>query len=143
MDTIFLDPEYGEHLNNFTLFNIKDHDHELQNWNREPTSAEIETCRPHIDELVQVFQPHAIVYLGKVAESYNVPRYRIPIEQLLTPEAKLFRHTKTDSEEFVYRHPSTLSLYHPAYIARLEYKLLTLKKEARKLDTLIERFIEP
>jgi len=124
---------------------ILDEDYELYDWNREPVKSEINACRPHIDELLESFQPHGVVYLGKVAESYENPKYLVPLHALSEPLARLFRHTQIVSptnKDFIYRHPPTLSLYHPGYIARLEYKLLTLRKEARKLDTFVERFIQ-
>lgn len=113
VDVLFMDSSYDEKYDEtFSLSDyILDTDYELYNWNREPTEAEMEICRPHIDELITSFQPHGVVYLGKVAESYVT---RLP----------------------------TLALYHPAYIARLEYKLLPLRKEARKLDHFIERFLQ-
>ena len=45
------------------------------------------------------------------------------------------------NNDWSWRHIPTLSLYHPAYIARMEYKLLTVRKEAHKLDLFVERFI--
>jgi uracil-DNA glycosylase len=90
---------------------IAGEDYELHNWNRNPTPGEIEQCAPHIDEIIQVYKPDGIVYLGEIAKSY--------------------RHTLP-----------TLSLYHPAYIARMEYKLITVKKQAKQLNDFIEGFIE-
>lgn len=86
-------------------------DYEIHEMNREPQLPEIEACKSHIDEIIQDFQPHGIVYLGEVAKSYktNLPN---------------------------------LSLYHPAYIARLEYKLLTVNKQSRKLELFIERLAD-
>lgn len=95
-----------------SLSDLNEEDHyDLMNWNREPTKAEIEKCRPHIDELVSTYKPHGIIYLGKVAESYKKYSPRLP----------------------------QLDLYHPAFIARMEYKLLTVLREARKIDQFIER----
>lgn len=119
---------------------VYEDDYELLNWNREPTKAEIDLCKPHIDELVEWYQPHGVVYLGKIAESYKDPKYLISEIKLLEPEAKLFRHTSYKAG-FAQRHVPTLSLFHPAYIARLEYKLLTIRKEAKKLDEFVERFL--
>ena len=115
-------------------------DYELINWNREPTKAEIELCKPHIDELLEWYQPHGVVYLGKIAESYKDPKYLVHEAKLLHTDAKLFRHTAY-KKDFVYRHVPTLSLFRPAYIAKLEYKLLTIRKEAKKLDEFVERFL--
>lgn len=83
-------------------------DYELQDWNRNPTKVEIDTCRPHIDELVETYQPDAIVRLGLIAKSYQS---RLP----------------------------TLDLQHPASIARLECKLLTVLKESHKLELFLEK----
>ena len=83
-------------------------DYELQDFNRQPTRIEIDTCKPHIDELVSTFEPHAIVRLGVTARSY---------------QSKL----------------PTLDLLHPAAIARLECKLLTVLKETHKLELFLEK----
>ena len=54
----------------FTLSDYTEgEDYELMDWNREPTKAEIELCKPHIDELLEHFHPQGVVYLGKIAES--------------------------------------------------------------------------
>jgi len=123
-------------LDKFTYWD----DYEFLNWNREPTKAEIDLCKPHIDEMIEWYQPHGVVYLGKVAESYKDPKYLVHEARLLDSNSRLFRHT-TFKKDFVYRHVPTLSLFHPAYIARLEYKLLTIRKEAKKLDEFVERFL--
>lgn len=86
---------------------IEGEDYEIQDYNREPTSQEIEACRPHIDDLVSEFTPHGIVYLGKVATAYNT---RLP----------------------------KLTLQHPAYIARLEYKLQKVRAQAAQIDTFVK-----
>ena len=83
-------------------------EYEIIDKNREPNAAEIEACKPHIDEIVQSEDFDGIVYLGKVAAKYK---------------------TKLPSVE----------LFHPAYIARMEYKYLTVLRQARKLSKFIER----
>lgn len=134
VDVVMVDEDYE--LND----KLTSDDYEFLNWNREPTKAEIELCKPHIDELLEWYQPHGVVYLGKVAESYKDPKYLVHEAKLLYSDAKLFRHTAY-KKDFVYRHLPTLSLFHPAYVARLEYKLLTIRKEAKKLDEFVERFL--
>jgi len=142
VDVSFLDDDYTSKFDeDFSLDDYTyEHDYELLNWNREPTKAEIDLCKPHIDEMIEWYQPHGVVYLGKVAESYKEPKYLIHESKLLQTDAKLFRHTMAP-KGFVHRHIPTLSLFHPAYIARLEYKLLTIRKEAKKLDEFVERFL--
>lgn len=76
-------------------------------YNREPTSKEIAACRPHIDELVQTFNPRGIVRVGAVARSYSSTR-------------------------------PTIDILHPAAILREEYKLLPIKRQARKIETFIK-----
>ena len=90
---------------------IPGEDYELYDWNREPTKAEIATCRPHIDELVQNYNPDGVVYLGKIAQSYatTLPK---------------------------------LSLHHPAYIARQEYKLILALKQAKALRKFVTELRE-
>lgn len=143
VDVSFLDDDYTSKFDeDFSLGDyVYEDDYELLNWNREPTKAEIDLCKPHIDELLESYQPHGVVYLGKVAESYKDPNYLIPVESYIgDPLAKHYRHTNYN-DDWVKRHVPTLSLFHPAYIARLEYKLLTIRKEARKLDEFVERFL--
>lgn len=91
-----------------TMDDLSPEDYELQNWNRDPVDAEIQLCKPHIDEMIENWEPDAVVYLGKVARKYET---KLPYIELL----------------------------HPAYISRMEYKLLTVKKQARKLHKLVER----
>lgn len=86
-------------------------DYEIHELNREPQKAEMEQCRPHIDEIIEDFKPHGIVYLGEVAKNYKT---KLP----------------------------TLELYHPAYISRMEYKLLTVYKQSHKLELFVERLVD-
>lgn len=90
-------------------------DYELMNFNREPTKEEMDLCRPHIDEILVDLDPHGVVYLGKTAQSYTKKHM-----------AKLGKKLPT------------LSLHHPAYIARLEYKVQIVRKEAAKLSHFVE-----
>jgi len=79
--------------------------------NRQPVKAEIELCRPHIDELVTTTKPTGIVYLGLVAKkNYPQKLHKLPC----------------------------LSLLHPAKILREEFKLLPVLKEARKLQLFVD-----
>ncbi len=132
---------------------ILDQDYELYNWNREPVKSEMDLCRPHIDELVISYQPHGIVYLGKVAMSYKPPMAAAPTPAKNCPRCDghgiVQVHTATIQRgQYDYkevpcgcvkiRKLPTLALHHPAYIKRLEYKLLPLLKEARKLDQFVE-----
>lgn len=86
-------------------------DYEIIDRNREPNTAEIDACKPHIDELIQSEDFDGIVYLGKVATKHKV---KLP----------------------------SIELFHPAYIARMEYKLLTVLRQARKLSKFIEKIKE-
>ena len=145
VDVLFLDSAKDEELDNvesFSLSNyILDQDYEIYNWNRDPTRAEINLCKPHIDELMESFQPHGVIYLGKIAESYSNPKYLISTEKLIgDSEAHLFRHS-TYNNDWSWRHVPTLSLMNPLDTSRMEYKLLPLRKEAHKLDLFVERFI--
>jgi uracil-DNA glycosylase len=93
-----------------TYHQILKEDPDYYDWydhNREPTQEEAALCQPHIDELISTTKPKAIVYLGKIAETYKT---KLP----------------------------TLSLPHPAYIARKEYKLIDAKKCGRKLNDFIK-----
>lgn len=111
VDIIYLDapsdnPEDVARLNKEFHSLQEGEDYELHSWNRDPSPPEIEACRPHIDELVSSWEPHGVVYLGKIAQSYKTSLPRI-------------------------------SLLHPAYIARMEYKLGTVIDESHKLEKFI------
>lgn len=87
-------------------------DYEIIDKNRDPSKAEIDACSPHIDELITETSPNGIVFLGQVAAKYKSRmKQRIP----------------------------TLQLMHPAFIARMELKVLTIKKQARKLEKFLEK----
>lgn len=74
--------------------------------NRDPEPAEMEHCKDHITQILLSYKFTGVLTLGEVA----------------TKHMKSFKHGL----------PS-LSLYHPAYIARLGFKLYTIKDEAQKL----------
>ena len=79
----------------------------LHGKNRDPEESEMELCRNHIEQLLLSYKFSGILTLGKI------------------PDA----HMKT----FKHRLP-TLHLFHPAYIARLDFKLHTIRDEAFKLS---------
>lgn len=85
---------------------------EFENWNRQPRPIEIQHCRNHVLEIVQSVRPHGIVYLGKIA-----------------------------ANSYDFKQPS-LELFHPAFIARHETKLLLVKRQARLLSKFLEE-IDP
>lgn len=71
VDVIFLDydleknpPSSLEHLE-------EGEDYQLDNWNRDPTKAESELCASHIDELIESYIPHGVIYLGQIATRYK------------------------------------------------------------------------
>lgn len=76
--------------------------------NREPEEAEQELCLNHTFELLTSYHFDGVLLVGKIAETYN---------------NKFLTHTLP-----------TISIVHPAYIARQDYKLLTIKEQARKLQ---------
>jgi uracil-DNA glycosylase len=75
------------------------------NHGRPPLKSEISICSPHIGELVATFKPKGIVYLGLLPMAY----YRTSL-----PYIKLFGNSISQ-------------------FMKQEYKLLPLKREARKL----------
>lgn len=142
VDVLFLDHDIEKRLldTNFDLSKyILDEDYQLIDWNRNPHKTEIEACKPHLQELIDNWKPSGIVYLGKMAESaLPRPTRRMPYNELdLTKHKPLFT-----AGQVVEVAIPTLSLLHPAYIARMEYKLLTVVKEARKLNSFLERIHE-
>jgi uracil-DNA glycosylase family 4 len=52
--------------------------------NEEPTSKEIELCSPKIKELALHFNPHCVVHIGKVAQSFKTS---LPAHLMLHPAA--------------------------------------------------------
>ena len=87
--------------------------YEYSNHNRKPNPTEIIACQPHIHEIVSTFKPRGIVYLGQVASNSFLPIRTI----------------------------SSLSLLHPATIVKEEYKVITMRKQAKKLTTFIKEIL--
>ncbi len=85
-------------------------DYELVDWNRDPWDSEIKACSDHVQELIDEVQPTAIILLGQIAKK-ACPKTKLP----------------------------TLNLLHPAFILRKELKLLTVKRQARKLEKFLEK----
>lgn len=144
LDITFTDTEWDDKVDeNFDLSKFTlDLDYELYHWDREPTKAERDLCKPHIDELMESFQPHGVIYLGKVAESYTDPKYLVSVEALVSdPDSRFYKHTSHNAD-WAWRHIPTLSLIDLNKLLKMEYKLLTVRKEARKLDQFVERFIQ-
>ena len=81
--------------------------------NRTPSQKEIENCTPRITELLEEITYDGIVYLGKTAASFVVRKG-----------------------------PPTLSLLHPSYILRQEYKVSILRQQANKLDNHVKDIIK-
>jgi uracil-DNA glycosylase family 4 len=80
--------------------------------NREPEASEQEHCLDHILELLGSYKFHGILLLGKVAEKYH--------NQHLTHNL------------------SVLCLKRPLTLAKMDYKLYTIKEEARRLQLWIK-----
>lgn len=75
--------------------------------NRDPEPSEISLCKDHITQILQSYKFSGILTLGNLA-SQNINQI----------ENKLPK----------------LSLHHPAFIARLNFKLFTIRTEAAKLS---------
>ena len=84
--------------------------YEYSNHNRKPAPAEIIACSSHIHEIVSTFRPRGIIYLGQVASNNFLPARTIP----------------------------SLNLLHPASIVREEYKVIPMRKQAKKLTDFIK-----
>lgn len=76
--------------------------------NRQPEESEQDLCKDHFLELLLFHRPSGILLLGDVAKKYYT---RLSLPNL-----------------------PTLSLFHPAYIARMDYKLYTIRTQARELE---------
>lgn len=87
--------------------------------NRVPTKAEATLCKPRIDQLVESYHFSGVVYMGKNAENYR---------HVLKEQPGLF--TKA------------ITIQDPAAILKMEYKLYSIKKAARKIDTHVSSIIE-
>jgi uracil-DNA glycosylase family 4 len=74
--------------------------------NRDPEPSEMELCKDHTLQILKTYSFDGIITLGEVATNYN----------------RTLKHSL-----------STLSLVHPAYIARLGFKLHTIRTEAIKI----------
>ena len=78
------------------------------NFNRQPRSEEIIACQLHIEEIITSFKPQGIVYLGQVARNSHMTNRK------------------------------SLSLVHPSFISKQEYKVIPMRKEAKKLYDFIK-----
>ena len=70
---------------------------------RNPQPAEILSCQSHIDELIKTFRPEGIVYIGQLARNSYLTNRKC------------------------------VTLEDPINIAKQEYKVIPMRKEARKL----------
>lgn len=75
--------------------------------NRQPVKAEQDLCIDHTIQIMMSYRFQGVITLGKIAQEY--------LDRLTTSLP-------------------TLNLFHPAYISRMDYKLITIKEEARKLE---------
>ena len=76
--------------------------------NRKPETSEQFLCLSHTQELLQAYKFDGVILFGEVADEYN--------------------------KQFIKTTLPTLQLYHPAYIARLNYKLKPIREEGRKIQ---------
>jgi len=93
--------------------------HFEQEENRQPTAEEIELCRPRLEQLVMEHRFDGVVYLGQVANFHTKNHISAP---------GIFTRA--------------LKLTHPAAIAREEYKLLSVKRQAKKLNNYVAHIEE-
>lgn len=80
--------------------------------NRQPKKDEQDACVSHTIQLLLSYEFDGIVTLGEIAKDY--------LEDLTT-------------------NLPVLNLHHPAYIARMDYKLITIKEQARLLELWLKR----
>lgn len=79
--------------------------------NRTPTSKEISSCKPRLDQIIRNITYDGIVYLGSLASNYPTT---LP----------------------------TVTLLHPAFILRKEYKMYDMKHFAKALDNYVSSYFE-
>jgi len=89
--------------------------------NRQPKADEILSCLPHTQELLTYYRYDGVILLGKVAEEY-------------------WKDNVVTDTPFADKVP-TLKLFHPAFIARMDYKHLPCREEAMKIDKFIQGII--
>jgi uracil-DNA glycosylase len=104
-------PDFGkiDSIEQFDKLETETHKLEFIDHNRNPTPSEMKACSNHITELELEYRPQGIVFLGQIAQRAKT----------ITPCPKL-------------------NLLHPAAIAREEYKVIPMKKEAHKLEQFIK-----
>ena len=97
----------------------------LHGRNRQPTEAEINSCKNHILELIQLSTPHS-----------SVPAHSVPFP--ITHVVCLGEVANKAYGTLGVPHPA-LHLLHPAFIARMDYQHLPIIKQAESLRTWIRQ----
>lgn len=70
--------------------------------NREPTKAEIITCRSNILRLYEIANPRAVCFIGKVSEKYYGKEFTLPIRASIQHPSFLLRQGGTQSPWYIY-----------------------------------------
>lgn len=79
--------------------------------NRAPVEAEIEACKPRLDQLMLRYEFDGIVYVGDIPSKYRAKEH--------LGKKSLFNRA--------------IKILHPAYILRQEFKLYDIKLQALKI----------
>lgn len=92
--------------------------------NRDPKPTEIEAYKPYLKQQLAIIQPKIIATLGRFSMNYFLPKAKISLNH-----GKLFKI----NDFYVF------SLYHPAAALRSTNVLRELKKDFKRLPTLLKR----
>ena len=87
--------------------------------NRTPTQVEISTCRPYLEQQIEIINPHVVVLLGRVAISSLVGPWRVS-----EAHGKIY-----ETEDRTY-----FMTYHPAAALRFPKVKIAMKKDFQILS---------
>lgn len=96
--------------------------------NRDPLPEEMEACREHLDEQLEIIQPKVIVTLGRFSMSKFYPYGKISVD-----------HGKGRIIEYNGQRYIFIPLYHPAAALRATAIDLQLREDFKKIPAEIER----
>lgn len=97
--------------------------------NRDPKPTEIEAYKPYLKQQLAIIQPKIIATLGRFSMNYFLPKAKISLDHAVPFEVL----TKEGKKLLIY------PLYHPAAALRSTNVLRELKKDFKRLPTLLKR----
>lgn len=105
--------------------------------NRDPTTEEIETCRPYLERQLALICPEVIVPLGRFAMRWVLESYGITPGPISTEHGRVFRLNNTGCEQVVIPvyHPAA-TIYRPAFreVLATDFEIIRTVLDGRPVD---------